>query len=267
MLNITKETNQYYGKFFENAVASIINNETIVNKTGYDNFTSEDINQMIDDAKICAKYLNGTKCEWVGNQTSNANCDIIIDDNEHIELKYVSSGTGTYFNTSIYYFTKFGFDFKEYMNNNNYYDIFKDNGFNYSLKNNSPVNVKESKNIRHNYSNIWEKEIKPADEKIRQQFIDDLVKYFNNHHDCLYTFISDMLNKNTETVNKTAPDKIIVFNYKEKEIYEVNPNNQIEEGNISNTDKSIKIDNIRIAIGWQNGNGLNNPTIRVFLRR
>ena len=153
------------------------------------------------------------------------------------------------------------------MNNNNYYDIFKDNGFNYSVKNNSPVNVKESKNIRHNYSNIWEKEIKPADEKIRQQFIDDLVKYFNNHHDCLYTFISDMLNKNTETVNKTAPDKIIVFNYKEKEIYEVNPNNQIEEGNISNTDKSIKIDNIRIAIGWQNGNGLNNPTIRVFLRR
>ena len=77
----------------------------------------------------------------------------------------------------------------------------------------------------------------------------------------------ETIRKNTETVNKTAPDKIVVFNYKEKEIYEVNPNNQIEEGNISNTDKSIKIDNIRIAIGWQNGNGLNNPTIRVFLRR
>ena len=31
------------------------------------------------------------------------------------------------------------------------------------------------------------------------------------------------------------------------------------------TDKGFKIGNIRFAIGWQNGNGLNNPTIRVFL--
>ena len=32
------------------------------------------------------------------------------------------------------------------------------------------------------------------------------------------------------------------------------------------TDKGMVIGNIRIAIGWQNGNGLNNPTIRVFLQ-
>ena len=34
---------------------------------------------------------------------------------------------------------------------------------------------------------------------------------------------------------------------------------------LKKTTNSLKYGNIRIAFGWQNGNGLNNPTIRIFI--
>ena len=35
--------------------------------------------------------------------------------------------------------------------------------------------------------------------------------------------------------------------------------------NIRATDKGLVIGNVRIAFSWQNGVGLNNPTIRAYL--
>ena len=40
----------------------------------------------------------------------------------------------------------------------------------------------------------------------------------------------------------------------------------IENKTIKNAGLSLVFDNFRVAIGWQNGNGLNNPTFRVFLK-
>ena len=37
----------------------------------------------------------------------------------------------------------------------------------------------------------------------------------------MYEFVSDMLNKNTETSKKQAPDRIIVYNYTKDTINEI----------------------------------------------
>ena len=96
-LSIVKDTNQYYGKYFENAICSVINNENFINNTNYNNFTEEDLELMQKDAKyfVSNNFPSANKAKWVGNNTETENCDIIID-NKHIEIKYVSSGNGTY---------------------------------------------------------------------------------------------------------------------------------------------------------------------------
>ena len=60
---------------------------------------------------------------------------------------------------------------------------------------------------------------------------------------------------------------IIIFNYETKKITEFKWEEIFNSPDIyiKTTDKGFTINNIRIAIGWQNGNGLNNPTLRVFL--
>ena len=75
-----------------------------------------------------------------------------------------------------------------------------------------------------------------------------------------------MINKKTSTINKNKPDRIIVYNYTKNEISDINLNNLNYDDTISLTDKGFSVGDIRIQIGWQNGNALNNPTIRVFLK-
>ena len=262
-MNICKNNNQHYGKFFESAVSSYING--VENYYNDFDFPAEDIEFMKKDAEKCAHYIHGNTCKWVGNHTISEDCDIIVDNKRHIELKYVSSGNGTYFNTSIYYFTKFGFNFKDYMNKAGLYEAIEQVGFTPNKKNNSPVNQKVSSEIRHNFSSEYKKFIIPAEELARNLFISDVVDFLTNNPTYKYEFISDMLSKNSITCTKTVPDEIIVYNYNTKKIFNIDLNSQIKTGNLNNTNKGIKIDDIRIAIGWQNGNGLNNPTLRVFL--
>ena len=76
-----------------------------------------------------------------------------------------------------------------------------------------------------------------------------------------------MLTKNTETSQKTAPDRLIVYNYTRNTVKEIDLQSFFNnvDSNIRVTDKGLVIGNIRLAFSWQNGNGLNNPTIRVYL--
>jgi hypothetical protein len=134
-------------------------------------------------------------------------------------------------------------------------------------KNNSPVNQKSSSMIRHNYQELYENHIVAIDLKIRECFTKDIFNYFVNHPETIYEFISDMLNKNSGTCIKNAPDRLIVLNYSKNKVKEIDIKHFYDniDTNIKMTDTGLVIGNVRIAISWQNGVGLNNPTIRVFL--
>ena len=260
----SRSDNQYFGKYFENAICCTINNEKYFNPTDY-NFSTEEIEQLQKEAKIVADYLNGKTAIWSGNETKNSNCDLIVDD-QNIEIKRVSQGNGTYFNTSIYYFKKFGFDFKDYLEKYGVYDAIEKIGYTPNKKNNSPVNQKISSEIRHKHTEEYNKYVLPADEKARAYFQKDIIDYFNNNPNEALEFFVNMLDKETETIQKGKPDRIIVFNYSKQTIYELNVNDFYKKSiNLTSTEKSIIINNIRFALSWQNGIGLNNPTIRVFL--
>lgn len=270
MISNCRAVNQYYGKYRECCVVAQLNNEPVKYYENY-NFSKEEQDRLFNEAKLITNFLGAHRATYLGNHTLSESGDILLDDKEIVEIKTVSAGTGTYFNTSVYYFLKYGFNFKDYMEQYGLYEAietnFSDKGIIPNRKNNSPVNQINSSLIRHNYKTLWETQIVPIDEIMRFNFIKDLTNYFINNPEKIYEFVSDMLNKTSLTNQKKAPDRLIVLNYAKRKVYEINLKQFFE--NISNdiraTDKGLVIGNIRIAISWQNGLGLNNPTIRVFL--
>lgn len=263
-----KADNQYYGKLFESAIVAQINKEDLIYKENYE-FSEEDLKQIMEEAKIVADYLGDNKADYIGDKTSTASGDILLNDCEVIEIKRVSAGSGTYFNTSVHYFSKFGFNFNDYMSRFGLYDALEENfgqKVRISRTNKSPVSQPNSSLIRHNFSSLYEEKILPIDTKMRKAFVEDLAKYFTVNIESLNQFVNDMLNKATDSSSKTAPDRLIVFNYNKGRVNEIDLTKYAnQELTITATDKGIVIGALRIAIGWQNGNGLNNPTIRVFL--
>lgn len=278
----TKGNNQYFGEYMEKALCAIINKKEIINDTGYA-FTEKDIELMNEQAYDWFKrdFPYAYKAEYLGRKTATADCDIIINDTEHVELKYVSEGNGTYLNTSVYYFTQFGFNFHNYMENMGYLDLLVNLFGNIvNLKNNSPINEKNSSNIRKNQTDIYKNIIIPADKEVRKTFVNDLINYFSKpeHYNDLQIFGHQMLTKETPTSQKRNPDFISVYGYKDNIIRRIypdqilKPNEPItitQEESINRKKEpvfSIKLNKIiRVQIGWQNGTGLYNPTIRVFI--
>ena len=266
----TRAENQYYGKYRECWVVAHLNHSDIEYYENY-TFTEEEQKSLADEAKLIADFLGDHTATYLGNHTSNESGDILLDTGDVVELKTVSAGTGTYFNTSIYYFTKFGFDFKEYMEKYGLYNALEQSFgsiVSISRKNNSPVSQPNSSFIRHNYQSDWKDKIVPIDEAMRVKFTQDIANYFIQNPDRVYEFISDMLNKNSSTSKKSAPDRLIVLNYRKKTVQEIDLKNFKDNisTNIQVTKKGLVIGNVRIAFSWQNGVGLNNPTIRVYLK-
>ena len=228
----------------------------------------------IDTLEQIANYLGKSAATYIGNKTSNEKGDIYLPNtNEHVEIKRVSSGTGTYYNTSIYYLSKFGFNFHEYMEKFGLIKALKENFANYvsaSEQNNSPVTQKESHYIRNdvNTSKLYKEIICPLDKKMREAFTNDVYHFFINHPDKAYDFFSDMLNKESLTNKKGKPDKLLIYNYNKKTITELNVDDFFKSINkhIKKNNLGLAVGNIRIAFSWQNGAGLNNPTIRIFLQ-
>lgn len=261
--------NQYYGKYRECCIVAHLNNTDVDYHENY-MFTEEEQKTLFNEAKLVADFLGNHTATYLGNHTAMESGDILLDTGDVIEIKTVSAGSGTYFNTSIYYFSKFGFNFKEYMEKYGLYDAIEDNFgsiVQVSRKNNSPVNQSNSSFIRHNYCSEWKEKIVPIDEKMREKFTQDIANYFIQNVDKIYEFISDMLNKNSPTSKKSSPDRMIVLNYKKNTVREIDLKNFKENisTNIKVTSRGLIIGNVRLAFSWQNGVGLNNPTIRVYL--
>lgn len=265
----TRAENQYYGKFRECCVVAHLNHSEIDYHENFI-FTNEEQIRLSNEAKLIADFLGSHTATYLGNHTANESGDILLDNKEVVEIKTVSAGTGTYFNTSIYYFDKFGFNFKDYMAKYGLYDALETNFGNIVKVNrntNSPVNQFNSSLIRHNYKDLYEETIVPVDTAMRTRFTQDIADFFTNNTDQVYEFITDMLEKNSSTSKKTSPDRLIVLNYNKNTVREIdlkNFKNNIST-NIRTTEKGLVIGNVRIAFSWQNGVGLNNPTIRAFL--
>ena len=79
-------------------------------------------------------------------------------------------------------------------------------------------------------------------------------------------FIKNLITK--EVSNKNMPDRLIVFNHDTKWIREFNKQDiltRLVDDNLILSGGTIKMYGVHFTIAWQNGTGLNNPTIRVFL--
>ena len=266
----SRAENQYYGKYRECCVVAYLNSSDVEYHENY-TFTEEEKKTLFNEAKLIADFLGNHTATYLGNHTATESGDILLDTGDVVEIKTVSAGTGTYLNTSIHYFSKFGFDFKKYMEDYGLYDAIEQNFgsmVKVSRKNNSPVSQTDSSFIRHNYESEWREKIVPIDETMRINFTQDIVNYFSQNSDKAYEFISDVLNKDTSsTSKKTSPDRLIVLNYKKGTVREIDLKNFKDNisTNIKITNKGFVIGNVRIAISWQNGVGLNNPTIRAYL--
>lgn len=267
-MTISKANNQYYGKYFEQAIASIINKKDIVNNTDFE-FSIEEIEKINKDAEMCAEYIGGSNAFYTGNETSKQSCDLIVDGQE-IELKYTKNSNGTYFNTTVEYFTRnFSIpSFKQFLKEDgvlSYLEKFFGNSvYNDNV---SPVSRKEGDNFRHNHPGEY-KILTSIEKSSRKRYVNYLYNYFCNNEESLLKFARDMITK--EESNKHIPDRLIIYTYDDCKIIEYSKkeiftlSKDISFFSISG-DFSLKFPNFKATIAWQNGTGLNNPTIRVFI--
>ena len=265
-MKITKANNRHYGQYFEQALESIINNEVIQNKTGF-TFPQEHTDIMCTHAKKLANYLNSKEAKRVGDKTSNESCDLKIDGQE-IELKYVGSGSGTYFNTSMEYIVTLGFP--------SYHSCLEMGGYIEALKglfgdkvkedNISPVSNADSSFIRANYPEVYTK-LSAWEGKIRALYVKEFFNFLQQNPDKKAQFITDMITKDVS--GKHIPDRLIVFNHSSETITDWSKKylTSLADNDIINLSGkySINFGNAKATFAWQNGTGLNNPTIRVFI--
>jgi len=262
-----KEYNQYYAQFFEEAICALINKQEPTNNTDF-LFSDEEINEMISDAKIATTYLKGDKAICVGRKTLKASCDILIDGKE-LEIKYVGFGNGTYYNTTIQYIDKeLGLkSYHELLTKKGYLvALQKEFGDIVRLDNISPVSIADSKYIRKNFEKKYN-QLVAVEKTIRAEYVNYVYHELQKNKKLKVKFINDMITK--ETSKKHIPDSILVFNHDTKKI-SISSKEDIEslvkETEISISGKlSISFGGVRVAFGWQNGNGLSNPTLRIFI--
>lgn len=263
ILNIQKAYNQYYGQYMEEAVTAIINNQEIPNNVKDYTFQQWEIDIMNEDAKAIANYLNATTAIYTGRQTSNQSCDIIID-NREIELKY-SKSNGTYYGTSVSFFDSYGLtSFKEFLINYGVLD-FLSQFFGDKVYNNlSPVDKKEGSIWRKENPELYE-QLKKIEAIAREAYVEYVFNYLIEDESHIEDYVRKMLTK--EASGKHIPDSIIVYHYDTDEIVEISKKeimSMTRNLSISRNGYTFKFSGFHTTIAWQNGTGLNNPTIRVY---
>lgn len=263
---MSKADNQYEGGLFEYLVCKIHNKEE------YDNIykekiSSERYSSILEDAKQFCSFnvLPIGKAEWIGRETSNADGDLLIG-SSIIEIKYTSGGTGTYLNTSLENLTNYGFSsYRTYMEK---YDVYTEieKYLTVNRNNISPVDMNTAKNFRNVYPEEY-KHLQSIEVPVRKKYVNDLFAYLQLHPEQLNKLMRDILSKSIS--NKQAPTMLYVYNYKTKKVSKYDKEsilNKVYSKSFKNAGLSLVLDNIRIAIGWQNCGPLNNPTMRCFIK-
>ena len=263
-MKIARNDNQYYGRYIERGVADYSNNLPIHNHEGFP-FPVEHIETMNVDVRIIADYLNAESIQYIGNHTANENGDLVVD-GEVVELKYADGSLGTYFNTSTEFIKHIGFTtFSEYLKAEGYYDELTNIGVEININNVSPVSMSVSKDIRHNNPELY-RQIVAVEKSYRLNYVMSLYQFLIENNEARLRFVRNLITK--EASNKNMPDRLIVFNHVNKWIREFNKQDiltRLDNNDLSVSGGTIKMYGVHFTIAWQNGTGLNNPTIRVFL--
>lgn len=263
IIGCSKELNQYYGKDFEKLVYKKLSNKEVPlsNKV-----LCLDIGKMKEDALLMADFIKSKidikNVTYTGNNVNKRNGDLNIDGKD-IELKYVgNSGSGTYFNTSMIFLEQIGLkSFREFDK------PIRDYLFNFFGKqvydNTSPVTMAQSKEFR--YKNIKEyEELKKIDKAWRKKYVDYIYNELVSNKQLFNKFVKSLLNKSI--TNECCPDFIFYMNHEDQNIgfFDIRSIKDISL-QLSKTELGLNLGKLRIAISWQNGTGLNNPTVRVFI--
>lgn len=263
-MKIAREYNQYYGRYIERGIADYANNLPIQNYEEFA-FPIDHIEIMNSDIGMIANYLNSVNVQYIGNHTTNEDGDLVVDD-AIVELKYTDGSLGTYFNTSTEFIRHIGFiTFSEYLKSQGYYNDLNQLGIEVNFNNVSPVSMVTSKNIRHNNPELY-KQIIDIEKDYRLRYAAALHQYLMSNAEARLQFIKNLITK--EASNKNMPDRLIVFNHDTKWIREFNKQDiltRLVDDNLILSGGTIKMYGVHFTIAWQNGTGLNNPTIRVFL--
>jgi len=277
-----KERNKYSGELFERIIVNSFENENYVEKDS--KLTEEENSKCCNSAKKVLNYLKENiqieTIKHIGKETKNQLGDILINNKISVEIKYLNSvGLGTYHNSTLSYFDKKLKlkSYKDFLKENNYYSfvngLLKENNLIANIENSSPFTIQESKIIRKQLKDKYA-DIKNYEEKIRTFYVDYLYKELTNNQELINILIFDLINKITFSKDnynyKGIVDYYIVFLENKNKIITIKKESLEELKNkkieIQKTDKSIIIkDLFRIVPGWQNGTGLNNATIRIFL--
>ena len=245
----------------------------------------EDIWEIYHDAQYAVQEIEyyGLSVEYgairVGQHTSTESCDVKLADGTELEIKYVGTegSRGTYYNTSLEKVAEyFGYEaYNDFLYAGGYHDYlaeaFEGSGYKVNSLGNSPVSRKASSWFRHNaeddYENVRSLEYSLRAEWVRG-FCDYLIETGNSGD-----FIKMALDKSFSdykhmpsmflvyTRGRNGNDSCEIFSEKDIQAMAGNGNDISQEGECS-----IVFGNVAAVFSWQNGVGLNNPTMRVFLR-
>lgn len=253
VMRITKAVAQYYSSFVEQAVCGVLGDTS--------NISSQHVPELLEDARKIRESLPFPVYEYIGNYTSKENGDFRDELGNVYELKY-GTGVGTWYNTSMSYGETLGFDsFIDYQGD--YRKIIEDNGYDV-LAGISPVSVSVSKQIRK-VAPLYEA-IKQVEKPARDRYVSDLYHFLVRTSQSA-RFASDLISKHNS--GKELADYLVLFNYVDKttqvlDIKNIASTSGNELGVRSAT--TLSTGRFDFTFAWQNGTGLNNPTIRVFLR-
>lgn len=265
-LRINKNNNQYYAQYVEEAVVAVINKTEIPNNIKGFRFKEWELEIMNEDAKNIASFLNGSSAVYVGRKTKFEDCDIIVD-GKRIELKYCKKNNATYYNTTVSYFDSYGLDtLKSYMLKHKVYDLLVPYFGAKVFQNTSPVSNKESSAFRESHKGFYEDVYVHAERKARAEYSKMVFDFFSTNKEFQDKLVKDMLTKAPS--EKNPPELLVVYHHDIDEIVQFTREEILSITNQNfrmGGDFSLKFDDFHITIAWQNGTGLSNPTIRVFL--
>lgn len=271
----TKANNANYAEYMERILNALINNSVdfnIIDKemiTDISMITLNEKNEMLSWAKNIQKKYNFKTSQYIGRSTVKEKGDLILDE-KITELKCVSQNNGTYYNTSVNYFDKFHIlnpviAYEKIGYRNFLQKLIASYGF-------KTTDYGTMSFVDQTTSSIIQKlpiykQIKSIDNIIRAIYVDKLVKYFNTHPQEAQTFINDMMKKDT----KGTAEQLLIYNYFNNSMNLIAVPDIITQNTKINTIKKSGKYSLRwgssakATIAWQNGTGLNNFTIRVFI--
>lgn len=278
--------NDVRGEALEKAVVAVINGEDF----DIDPALAKDKEAILADAVILAKelrakYGDDVRVSGIGNAVTKERGDLLINDSIHVELKYINGkGSGTYHNTSMYNLTQYGVKpLNEFYNEHGYYDevseLLEKEGIDFRPDpgRNSPFTQAQGKVIRGN-KELYKK-IQAVEERCRLAYVSEEIapKVFEDQ-EALGSFVRSIAHKDThlEDSVKDIPDEIIAVDRKNhtvstigsEEVKRLFAPSENGEYTFDMKNKGVTVNGtFRIAFGWQNGTGLNNPTIRAFLMK